>query len=80
MQSQTCPKSWDQKLFQAEFAYNESTNQSTKLSPLHIVYGANLCASLDLAPVSNLKRAYGKAEDLISQIQNIHKMTIQNLQ
>jgi hypothetical protein len=34
-------KSWDQKLFQAKFAYNKSTNRSTRLSPFNIIYGVN---------------------------------------
>ncbi|XP_059436337.1 uncharacterized protein LOC132169297 [Corylus avellana] len=73
-------KSWDQKLFQAEFAYNRSTNRSTSLSPFTIIFGSNPLAPLVLAPISDLKRPHGKAEDLIAQIQEGHKFTIQNLQ
>ena len=57
-------KSWDQKLYLAEFAFNRSTNQSIDLSPFTIVYGHNPHAPLDLMPIPYLKRAYAKAEDL----------------
>jgi hypothetical protein len=49
-------KSWDQKPYQAEFAYNGSTNRSTEFSPFFIVYGSNPQAPLDLAPVSRDRR------------------------
>lgn len=75
-----CLKSWDQKLFQAEFTYNWSTNQSTSFTPLFIVYGTNPRSPLDLALVPNLKRVNAKAEDLTVQIQEVHKATIQKLQ
>lgn len=58
-------KSWDHKLFQAEFAYNRSTNRSTGFSPFFIAYETNPHVPLDLALVPNLKRANAKAEDLI---------------
>jgi hypothetical protein len=33
------PKKWDQMLAQDEFAYNDSPNRSTRMSPFQIVYG-----------------------------------------
>ena len=73
-------KSWDTKLFQAEFAYNRSTNRSTGLSPFTIIYGSNPRAPLDLAPIPNMTRTNTTAEDLMIQIQEGHKLTIQKLQ
>jgi hypothetical protein len=73
-------KSWDTKLFQAEFAYNRSTNQSTGLSPFTIIYGSNPRAPLDLASVPDMMRTNTTAEDLMIQIQEGHKLTIQKLQ
>jgi hypothetical protein len=73
-------KSWDTKLFQAEFAYNYSTNRSMGLSPFTIIYGSNPRAPLDLAPIPNMMRTNTTTEDLMIQIQEGHKLTIQKLQ
>ncbi|KAG5527003.1 hypothetical protein RHGRI_028065 [Rhododendron griersonianum] len=73
-------KSWDQRLYQAEFAYNRSVNRSSGFSPFFVTYGFNPRAPLDLAPVPDLKRPNGKAEDLISGLQVVHKMTVQHLE
>jgi len=67
-------------LFQAEFAYNESTNRSAVCSPFNIIYGVNPRAPIDLAPIPDLKQVHAKAEDLIARIQEVHQMTTRNLQ
>lgn len=66
-------KTWDQKLPQAEFAYNRIVNRSTGLSPLTIVYGINPQSPLDLAPVPDLKRANNRAINFINQLKHIHE-------
>ena len=73
-------KSWDQCLYQAEFAYNHFVIRSTRFSPFVITYGYNSWASLDLAPILDLKHVNVKAEDLITQIQEIHMATAKHLQ
>ena len=73
-------KSWDTRLFQAEFTYNHSTNKSIGLSLFTIIFGSNPHAPLDLAPIPDMKRTNMTAEDLIIQIQEGHKATIQKLQ
>ena len=73
-------KSWNTKLGQAEFAYNRSTNRSTCFSPFTIIYGNNPHAPLDLAPIPDMKQTNTTAEDLMAQIQEGHKLTIQKLQ
>ena len=73
-------KSWDQQLYQAKFAYNRSVNRSMGLSPFTIIYESNPRTPLDLAPLPNLKKTHTKVEDLIAQIKEGHKLTIQNLQ
>ena len=63
-----------------EFAYNRSVNRNTSLSPFTIIDGGNPWAPLDLAPLLDLKRTHTKAEDLIAQIKEGHKLIIKNLQ
>ena len=72
-------KTWDQKMYQAEFAFNHSVNRSTGFSPFYIVYGFQPRAPIDLAPVNNLKRIHGKAEDFVANLQHIHSTTHQAL-
>jgi hypothetical protein len=69
-------KSWDQQLYQAEFAYNWLVNRSMGLGPFTIIYGSNLQTLLDLTPIPDLKKTHTKAEDLIAQIQEGHQLTI----
>ena len=33
------PKNWDRLLAQAQFAYNDSPNMSTRMCPFQILYG-----------------------------------------
>jgi hypothetical protein len=73
-------KSWDTKLFQAEFAYNRSINRSTGLSPFTIIYWSNPRTPLDLAPIPDMMRTNTIAEDQMIQIQVGHKLTIHKLQ
>ncbi|XP_058181275.1 uncharacterized protein LOC131299713 [Rhododendron vialii] len=73
-------KSWDQKLCQAEFAFNHSVNRSTGLSPFLVVDGFNPRTPLDLAPIPDPKRVHGKAEEFITRLQQVHKDTEQRLQ
>ena len=62
---------------QEKFAYNRFVNHSTGFNPFVLTYGYNPYAPLDLAPIPDLKRVNVKAEDLITQIQEIH-ITIAN--
>ncbi|KAH9723702.1 Endonuclease [Citrus sinensis] len=72
-------KMWDQKLYQVEFTYNRAVKRSTGLSPFQVNYGYNPRAPIDLAPVPNLVRKSGKAEDFIEQLQKIHETTQESL-
>ena len=73
-------KSWDQRLYKVEFAYNHSINCSTGFSPFVITYGYNPRTPLDLTPITDLKHVNVKVEDLITQIQEIHTVTAKHLQ
>ena len=72
-------KMWDQKLYQVEFTYNRAVKRSTGLSPFQVNYGYNPRAPIDLAPVLDLVRKSGKAEDFIEQLQKIHETTQESL-
>nr|TKS08044.1 hypothetical protein D5086_0000106940 [Populus alba] len=72
-------KSWDKKLGQAEFAHNYVVNRSTKLSPFKIVYGFLPRCPLDLANLPNNTKVNHKAEDFVTQLQDIHNLTRENL-
>ncbi len=72
-------KSWDHKLYHAEFAYNHSVNRNLGFSPFLINYDYDPCSPLDLAPIPDLKRVPKKAEDLIVSLQELHTTTKQNL-
>ena len=72
-------KMWDQKLYQVEFAYNRAVKHSTGLIPFQVNYRYIPRAPIDLAPVPNLVRKSGKAEDFIEQLQKIHKTTQESL-
>ncbi|XP_038680948.1 uncharacterized protein LOC119981878 [Tripterygium wilfordii] len=73
-------KSWDQQLYQAEFAYNRSTNLSIGFSPFQIIYGYYPRAPVDLTPLPDLVCPNIKAEDLMTQLQHVHATTTQWLQ
>lgn len=73
-------KSWDQRLYQAEFAYKRSVNCNSGFSPFFVRYWFNPQVPLDLAPVPDLKRPSGKAHNLILGLQAVHKMTEQHLE
>ncbi|KAH9792899.1 hypothetical protein KPL71_004332 [Citrus sinensis] len=72
-------KMWDQKLYQVEFTYNRTVKHSTGLSPFQVNYGYNPRAPIDLAPVPDLVRKSGNAEDFIEQLQKIHETTQESL-
>ena len=72
-------KSWDKKLGQAEFAHNHAVNRSTKLRPFEIVYGFLPRCPLDLANLPSHTKVNHKAEDFVTQLQDIHNLTRQSL-
>ena len=72
-------KSWDKKLGQTEFAHNHAINCSTKLSPFEIMYGFLPQCPLDLANLSNNTKVNHKVEDFVTQLQDVHNLTRQNL-
>ena len=54
-------------------------NRSSGFSPFFANYAFQPRAPIDLAPVPDLKRVHKKAEDFISDLQDVHKQVQQNL-
>lgn len=51
-----------------EFAYDNSKNRTTQLSPLEVVCWQNPSIALDLVPIPNMKKVYTKTEEMVEQI------------
>ncbi|KAI0507425.1 hypothetical protein KFK09_013550 [Dendrobium nobile] len=64
---------WDSKLPISEFAYNNSVNRSTGLSPAEVVYGYLPKQPIDLIPMSPKVRISESASAFASHLQELHK-------
>jgi hypothetical protein len=65
--------SWDLLLPQAEFAYNNSVNRSTRRSPFEIVSGLQPRTPIDLVPLPLPPRVSEGAVDFLRHIHDIHE-------
>ena len=50
------PKQWDKVLSQAEFAYNDSPNRSTRMSPFQILYGMHPREVCEICELGQLEK------------------------
>ncbi len=57
------PKQWDLALAQVEFAYNDTPNQSTRMSPFQIVFGINPRGVYELINLGKQETRSAKAEE-----------------
>ena len=71
--------SWDELLPRIEFAYNCSTNRSTKLSPFHIVYGQGPKRPIDLHSITHEHPKSFWAESFIEHVHAIHDIVSKQL-
>ena len=62
-----------------EFAHNHVVNRSTRYSPFQVVYFKVPRGSLDLIPFPSKTRGYGKAEEFVEGLQEVHKQVYENL-
>jgi hypothetical protein len=69
------PKSWEECIPHAEFAYNCAEHSLTKRSPFEIVYGFNPPTSLDLLPLPLHKRVNMDITKRADFMKNLHKDT-----
>jgi hypothetical protein len=71
---------WDQVLAQAEFAYNDSVNISTKKSPFQIVYGINPRVVSELRDLEKNDFESIGAEEFTAEMQELHNQIKEQLQ
>jgi len=56
-------KGWDELLPHAEFAFNQSSSKTTRLSPFQVVYGSNPWTPMDLIPLLTSPNLVGRREE-----------------
>ena len=66
-------RQWDRVLAQAEFAYNDSPNISTGISPFQILYGMHPCRIFELWDLGQLERRIADGEDFTKAISDLHE-------
>lgn len=72
--------SWDTILSHAEYAYNDSVNRSTGLTPFQIVYGDHPRGILELRDVNTIERKSAQAEDFANVMKDIQQQVKDRLQ
>jgi len=73
-------RTWDRVLAQAEFAYNDSPNRSTGLSPFQILYGMHPRGVHELRDLGKLEKRSADGEDFAQAMRNLHEQVKQTLQ
>jgi hypothetical protein len=74
------PRQWDRVLAQAEFAYNDSPNRSTGMSPFQILYGMHPRGVSELQDLGKLEQRSADGEDFAIAISELHEQVKQKLQ
>ena len=70
----------DLALPHAEFAYNDSPNRSTGLSPFKIVYGTNPRGVFELRDLGMMEKRSADAEDFAADMKLLHEQVKEQLQ
>ena len=71
---------WDSILPQAEFAYNDSVNQSTGKIPFQIVYGTQPRGFFELRESEQTATSSASAEEFVEAMKELHTKVKQRLQ
>jgi hypothetical protein len=69
------PKSWEECIAHAKFAYNHAKHRITKQSPFEIVYGFNPPTALDLLPLPLHERVNMDITKRADVMKNLHDNT-----
>ncbi|XP_076895084.1 uncharacterized protein LOC143547574 [Bidens hawaiensis] len=72
-------KSWDQKLFQAEFAHNHAVNRSIGFSQCEVVYSSKPRGPLELMSLSIPDSVPKKVQDFVTGLYEVHAAVQENL-
>ena len=70
---------WDLLLSKAEFAYNNSVNRSTGMSPFEIVHGYKPNRPLDLVPLPSHARVSESAASFTQHVRDLHHSISQRI-
>jgi hypothetical protein len=73
-------KMWEECLPHVEFAYNQTTYSTTKVSPFPIEYGFNPCAPIDILPLPTSERIHDDAKERAEFILKMHETTKHNIE
>ncbi|XP_057526371.1 uncharacterized protein LOC130805605 [Amaranthus tricolor] len=73
-------REWDLKLCHAEFAYNRAPSRATKHTPFECVYGTNPLLPISLIDLPMCDSKQLEAEELIKQMEAVHKQVHTNLE
>jgi hypothetical protein len=73
-------KMWEECLPHVEFAYNQETHSTTKVSPFQIVYGFNPRAPIDILPLPTSERVHNDAKARAEFILKMHESTKFNIE
>ena len=65
------PKQWDRVLAQAKFAYNDSPNRSTRMSPFQILYGMHPRGVYELRDLGQLEKQSADGEEFSTRISEL---------
>ena len=74
------PKQWDLDLGQAEFAYNDSPNISTYMSPFQFVYGMHPRGVYEVRYLGKHERRSVEGEDLCMGCRRISRRDYMKVQ
>ena len=73
-------KQWDRVLAQAEFAYNDSPNRSTGMSPFQILYGMHPRGVCELHDLGQLEKRSANVEEFAARISELQQQVKARLQ